>query len=475
MPYEIRGNCVHRQGDDKPLKCYDNHEDALKYLRALEVNVEDAKELDRRKLMLFTQEEVNYVTLSPKSNKACANCRFFIASGTYGDDGDGDNDCHIVCEYPDAILPTGYCDRWEAMPTPEPIEQAPIPVMIVEPEETVQMEANLFERIWQKIDARLHPAKEQQAFTVFKDKQGNPHWIARYTNNFQDLDGEIISEKALNDYIVRVNMKLIPMPELWDMHIKGTRHGQADEVFGVGHFVYAIGHYDDTPMGKAAATYDAKHAKEYELSHGFTAPEWAFKEGIYQVANTFEITKLPKAIAKGANPFTSFEEIEKMQITAERERHLREVYGDTEVDNIKAEADKHGKQLEALGVAYKDYSGVTPENKPQAVTDTDTKELMLELMKAQGEFAEMVTQLVKDRKAEKEAVTKEQSESQQTIKALREQIADIQKTLNMGGQPASRASNTEVAKEIVDKYQKLDPNQNPEMQAGRAFLFGGTR
>jgi len=42
MPYELRGNCVCKVGQTEPMKCYDNHDDALAYLRALEANVSDA-------------------------------------------------------------------------------------------------------------------------------------------------------------------------------------------------------------------------------------------------------------------------------------------------------------------------------------------------------------------------------------------------------------------------------------------------
>lgn len=40
MPYELRGNCVFR-GETK-LKCYDNHADAVNYMRALYANVKDS-------------------------------------------------------------------------------------------------------------------------------------------------------------------------------------------------------------------------------------------------------------------------------------------------------------------------------------------------------------------------------------------------------------------------------------------------
>lgn len=40
MPYRLVGNCVYK-GEEK-LKCYDNHEDAVAYLRALNANVKDS-------------------------------------------------------------------------------------------------------------------------------------------------------------------------------------------------------------------------------------------------------------------------------------------------------------------------------------------------------------------------------------------------------------------------------------------------
>lgn len=40
MPYHLEGNCVMK--GDKQLKCYDNHKEALDYLRALEANVKDS-------------------------------------------------------------------------------------------------------------------------------------------------------------------------------------------------------------------------------------------------------------------------------------------------------------------------------------------------------------------------------------------------------------------------------------------------
>ena len=41
MPYEIRGKCVHKKGEDKPLKCHDSIKKAKKHLTALNLNVKN--------------------------------------------------------------------------------------------------------------------------------------------------------------------------------------------------------------------------------------------------------------------------------------------------------------------------------------------------------------------------------------------------------------------------------------------------
>jgi hypothetical protein len=42
MPYSLEGNCVKRKDTGETMKCYDNHEDALKYFQALQANVKNS-------------------------------------------------------------------------------------------------------------------------------------------------------------------------------------------------------------------------------------------------------------------------------------------------------------------------------------------------------------------------------------------------------------------------------------------------
>jgi hypothetical protein len=54
MPFELRGNCVHKTGDDVPIKCHDTREKAVEHLAALQANVPDAQESIR----LYREAEI---------------------------------------------------------------------------------------------------------------------------------------------------------------------------------------------------------------------------------------------------------------------------------------------------------------------------------------------------------------------------------------------------------------------------------
>jgi hypothetical protein len=54
MPFELRGNCVHKTGNDVPIKCHDTREEAVEHLAALQANVPDAQESIR----LYREAEI---------------------------------------------------------------------------------------------------------------------------------------------------------------------------------------------------------------------------------------------------------------------------------------------------------------------------------------------------------------------------------------------------------------------------------
>lgn len=209
------------------------------------------------------------------------------------------------------------------------------------------------------INGLLGRKTEDTVHSSFK-ALGNGIWVAAFTNNFQDLHGEILSGKAHDKYLARVKLGLVPMPELWHWHKEGTKHGETLWMDKVGdHFVVAVGRFDDSPAGRAAEAH-YKIAGPYTLSHGFRYPEWALKAGVYEDYNTFEITTLPPG--REANPYTSFEEIKQMALNSDIKDSLTALFGAEAPDIIKAVEgiEEKGGKVRELGVKFKDFADALP-------------------------------------------------------------------------------------------------------------------
>lgn len=378
MPYEIRNNCVYKQGADKPLKCYDNHQDALAYLRALEANVSDAKVTEQDKMFsLPSQTEANYTPAGGTTNHACANCRFFLASW---------NECHLIDNWPEPILPTGVCDRHEVKRETPLEEMVPMPVVIVEPEfveieiESSEMALNVPKAIGGRVKSlfdrlRLKAQQPEPAFKVFKTTDGKMAWVARFSGKWIDRENEIIAEAAHDRYVERVQSGKVAPPELWMWHAKGTRHGQAVAVWKSGGFVLAAGYIDDTAEGRRAFDYYQKNSGKIKLSHMFHYPTETKIDGVYYEYNTIEITTLPDGAE--AFPYTSFEEIQTMTLPEQARTMIQDALGDAALERATA-ADKAAEQdtktLESQGIASKqtNYDGspvLDAAKKTQAALD----------------------------------------------------------------------------------------------------------
>jgi hypothetical protein len=339
-----------------------------------------------------------------------------------------------------------------------------------------QVKQNILERVVEAVKDILNPQPDS-AFTVQKDLNGNWRWMATFTNNFKDRDGEIISEKALDDYIERVNSGLIPLPELWLGHIEGTKHGQADMVFGVGSFVSAVGSFDNTPDALKAVDYYKKNASKVSLSHGFTFPSWGLKNGIYDVVNVFEISVLPAPLV-ASNPFTEFEVNNMKQISPEQQTALSLVFGKDKVDTIIESRRQQSEEIKAAGVAFKDFAEVPATETPAVETDAATveieavkpmAELFADLMEAQGELLSVLTAQGKAINAMQEtsatkdaALATEKAASAAKLVALETQVNKLSAELALTPVRASEAAVTVItdkqAAEILGQpAQESDP------------------
>lgn len=368
----------------------------------------EVKERDEKAYQgLLDQKEVNYIPMSATLGKGCGSCRWFHANGDYMD---SSPHCHLVESYPEPILATGVCDRWEGPPAPMPNLSNPLPVVIVPMEDVVaEMEMalpttakGLIETIRSVVKNMFQPAPtpapdeaiKEDAFTVFKAADGKHYWLARHTGKFKDREGEILADKAHDEYLDRVQKGLVPMPELWTLHKKGTKHGQADKVWKSGGFLLALGHFDDTPEAKHAIEFYEKSEGTIKLSHMFHYPKTAKQGGVYYAYNTIEITTLPDGAE--AFPYTSFEEFKAMTLTEKDREWIRGVGGDDmlkRAESADAKAVTDTKALEALGVESKgldNFDGASipaPKSELEAVkvvqADIETRLKVVEGIPAQ--------------------------------------------------------------------------------------------
>lgn len=395
---------------------------------------------EEKYMMPLSQEESGYVPVSVTRGKMCANCRFFCMN-------EENDSCMIVTSFPEPIMQTGYCNRWEA-PPPMP-EVEPVPVVIIEPamdeeDSGVMSVTPQKEGVVSKLINRLFGNKQDftNPFTVFKAADGKPRWLATFSNNFEDRDGEIISEKAWDGWLKRVNMGLVPMPELWIGHIPGTKHGQADLVFAVGNFVVASGTFDATEEANAAVKYYTSKGRDTPLSHGFTFPKWAFKDGIYEVINTFEISTLPPPLV-AANPFTEYEVIDMKEITPEQLAALEKVVGKDNASKIVTNLSTQSAKLQELGIAAKDFA--EPDAITPAPADDIATKAMADLVGGLVEGQEHLLNLLDSTVNATKAAQAKNDALEVRMKSISDQVAQL--TAKLGDKPrrASEASETALS------------------------------
>lgn len=278
----------------------------------------------------YEQSEVNYTPLSMTAGQACASCRFY-----------DQNWCRIVHYEPEPIEPTGWCDLWTTRQV-NPMPDMPMDENMMDDD----MKTNAIVKFIKSLFTSPPAEPLLSGFKVLADGR----WLAFWTNNFEDREAEIFSEKAIDNYVQRVRTGVVPYPELWAWHIPGTKHGRATHIQRLGHFAVAIGEFDNTPMAEQFKQFYQRHARK--MSHGYMYPPAALIDGVYHAFTTFEISTLHPTAA--ANSFTSFEELSNMaNISENAKQELRATLGQQEADRIIAAAEQGGKGLEEAGTRYK--------------------------------------------------------------------------------------------------------------------------
>ena len=222
---------------------------------------------------------------------------------------------------------------------------------------------------------------DNNAITVEKDVNGDWRWVGWYTNNFKDLDGDIISEAAHKEYVewLDKNMDLAPVSLSW--HTPETRReNPVDFVAYENGFVIVSGKLTEK---EAEGLLEASAETELGMSHGsFVLARDAADPRIITKYRTFEVSDLP--LTNAANPFTTFSTIIK-EVDMDKLQYLSAILGE---EKAKAFLEKTGmkqKELVEEGIEHKEAeiaAPETPEAPPQAETTPAPVDPVAEVLKA---------------------------------------------------------------------------------------------
>jgi hypothetical protein len=446
-----------------------------------------------------TQAEVNYK--SHADERQCQQCRWFAKAA------DGGPYCHLVTLTPEPIAADSSCDRHEmltpdalmdmgkelppavnadAVEPPTFVDETvviangvvdPLPIVDDEPTVIINLPPSppiadkaVFERIWDGITNAIKGRKDDEPQVSGIKVYGN-RWLAWWTNSFEDREKEFFPAKAIDAYIARVDMGIVPYPELWAWHTPGTKHGQADYLARIGNFALASGTFDDNAAGSAAKAAYQRKGQRYQMSHGFFYEPARKQGGVYHQFNTFELTTIPAKAQAAANSFTDFQGVEPM-LTPEKKAHLEELFGKETAEQIIAQTEAKDKAVAELGIAYKDFAAVDE-------TTVETEAAKEAVESANKDFSQAFLDVTADsaivveiaRDAVKQLAEYKKS-TDATVKGLRESVAKLQEELDGKPRSASKDAATELTPERiqqmtdnVDKQSKhIDPFTGIEIE-----------
>jgi len=259
-------------------------------------------------------------------------------------------------------------------------------------------------------------SEKSNSIIVEKDLNGSWRAVMWPTNNFKDLDGEILSEKAHTEYVewVNKNMDLAPVFVTW--HIPGTaRKNQVDfAAYEHGYLIMS----SPLEQHEAIALMKAQTMTEIGMSHGTIVLERdADDPRVINKYRMVEVSDLP--LDRAANPFTDFDVLTK-EAHMNTEEYLATMIGP---EKAKLFVEKTALKQQSLRKANVEEKEVTKEEKvPEAVPDKVTeKSTPDELI---GKIVEQVSkELGMDALSEQFALIKQELDKIPMLESLVKELA----------------------------------------------------
>jgi hypothetical protein len=425
----------------------------------IEAAVTDTKPVQTTKAFQGTlaQKEVNYLPLSATRSKACANCRWFMAHN---------QDCFIVDCWPEPVVATGYCDRWEATPPPEPLTVEPVPVVIVEAPEAEPMEMSHEKEghdhgtrqdliidpvpsVWTQLQNRIKGQPLKDGTQVLKDNAGRRYMFMITSNGYRDRDNAHVTTQAIEDYVEKCwtdDGKFIGDNAHYIWHTKELG-SISDLVFAdvwSGFLVELWREKEQTPVAKAFYNYVEKHPEmEWGASQGFFASKTDKAQGVYKSIAKYESTSLPRAAA--SNMFT-LSEVLPMVEKSKRDTFLNTLFEEEfgikdAVGLLKEGPEKLRATLADRGIEAKALGGGSDAVvKARGEAMKQNAELLLSMVEVQDAFDRQLTELTEKQTGELKTRDDKLAAIEKELQALKQDNAALRTLVN---QPLRRAAHDE--------------------------------
>lgn len=261
------------------------------------------------------------------------------------------------------LQPKGYAERLTVIGDAKATVMGKLDAAITQLEAPPWQKSRLRERL-----ATVKQTAEPGAFFVTKDVDGAWRWLALFTNHWKDRDGEIFATAAHREFEGYVD-RTKEYPEAWVWHVPGTAFGDADIVtYDDKGFMFAAGTF--RPGMEYVAERLAAIKEPLGVSHGYEYLDSDLTDhGVYERYRTREISVLP--MSKAANQWTLFstEKVKEADIMFNPDKRpmIAQILGEGKTSEIETLVDAAAKQLDAGGMAYKEfYELLTPPPTPAA-------------------------------------------------------------------------------------------------------------
>lgn len=416
-----------------------------------------------------TQAEVNYVTLSVVEGQACANCRWFSVHDEMGDDS---GYCHLIEGWPEAILPTGWCDRWEVKPgMPEP---KPVPVVVVgeaakeedEPTEETEVLDDTYTYlvpkmgIVQSLKGRLAGVKPGQ--TVFRDTDGRRYMFIVTSNSYEDTSAhevKTIASKALQRYVDSCwvaddYFKSNNVHQIW--HHDGLTVGDIVWADMSGPFLLEISKERDDIISKVAWDY-MEGAGDLGASHRFLYRRSDVDDsGTLPIMGKWETTTLPRSAAANLLTYSGV-----IPMSKERDAYLDDMFGVEGVAALlKDGPEKLAEKLAEAGHQHKSNDEPTPEEAVENAA-TNFSAMLLKMVEAQAEqgtqLATLITALDDQNKAVGQKMTDESGRLDAVLTRLDTLEAALKEAPRASEAPETVVTDEAAKQAVIDQTTTYDP------------------